>query len=108
MASVNPTSKPNPIPVRYRRITPAPIVRGAVKALEFYTEVFQATERTRFPGHGETVAHAEIEVGDSVVIVEDESPYLGTKAPSATSSTVRRPPGQLPHSVPRPDTWETS
>jgi hypothetical protein len=39
MASVNPTSKPNTIPERYRRITPAPIVRGAVKALEFYAEV---------------------------------------------------------------------
>jgi PhnB protein len=74
-------SSVNPIPDRYRRITPALIVREGVKALEFYAEVFQATERTRFPGPGGTIAHAEIEVADSVVIVEDESPYLGTKAP---------------------------
>ncbi len=76
-------SSVNPIPDRYRRITPALIVREGVKALEFYAEVFQATERTRFPGPGGTIAHAEIEVGDSVVIVEGESAYLGTKAPPA-------------------------
>jgi hypothetical protein len=55
-------SSVNPIPDRYRRITPALIVREGVKALEFYAEVFQATERTRFPGPGGTIAHAEIEV----------------------------------------------
>jgi PhnB protein len=76
-------SSVNPIPDRYRRITPALIVHEGVKALEFYAEVFQATERTRFPGPGGTIAHAEIEVGDSVVIVEGESAYLGTKAPPA-------------------------
>jgi PhnB protein len=86
MTPATPTSKPKPIPDRYRRITPALIVRGGVQALEFYAEVFQATERMRFPGPGETIAHAEIEIGDSVVIVEEESPYMGTKAP---------PPGGL-------------
>jgi PhnB protein len=76
-------SKPNPIPDRYRRITPALVVDGAAKALEFYAEVFQAKERMRFDGPGGTIAHAEIEIGDSVVIVEDASPYLQTKAPPA-------------------------
>jgi PhnB protein len=76
-----PTSKPKPIPDRYRRVTPALVMQDAVKALEFYADVFQATERLRVPGPGETIAHAEIEIGDSVVIVEDESPYMGTKAP---------------------------
>jgi PhnB protein len=77
------SSKPNPIPSRYRRITPALVVRGGAKALEFYAEVFQAKERMRFEGPGGTIAHAEIEIGDSVVIVEDESPYMGTTAPPA-------------------------
>jgi PhnB protein len=72
---------PNPIPARYRRITPALVVKGGDEALRFYAEVFGATERMRFPGPGGTIAHAEIEIGDSVVIVEDESPYLGTAAP---------------------------
>jgi len=74
-------SKPNPIPESYHRVTPCLVVRGGGKALEFYAEVFGATERMRFPGPGGTVAHAELQIGDSVVIVEDESPYRGTKAP---------------------------
>jgi PhnB protein len=78
---VAPTAKPNPIPDRYRRVTPALIVNGGAKALEFYAQVFGATERMRFPGPDGTVAHAEIEIGDSVLIVEEASPYMGTKAP---------------------------
>lgn len=74
-------SKPNPIPDSYRRVTPCLVVQGAAKAIDFYTDVFGATERMRFPGPGGSVAHAEIQIGDSVVIVEDESPYLETKAP---------------------------
>jgi PhnB protein len=74
-------TKPNPIPESYRRITPALIVRGGAKAIDFYSEVFGATERMRYPGPGDTITHAEIEIGDSVVIVEDEFPERGTKAP---------------------------
>ena len=73
--------KPDPIPARYRRVTPCLIVRGGDEALEFYAAVFGATERMRFPGPDGGVAHAEIEIGDSVVIVEEESPYRGTQAP---------------------------
>ena len=75
------TTKPNPIPDSYRRITPCLIVQGGDKALKFYAEVFEATERMRFPHPNGTIAHAEIEIGDSVVIVEEESPERGTKAP---------------------------
>ena len=74
-------TKPDPIPDSYRRVTPCLTVRGGAKALEFYAEVFQATERMRFPGPDGSVAHAEIQIGDSVVIIEDESPERGTKAP---------------------------
>ncbi|MFF3242873.1 VOC family protein [Streptomyces sp. NPDC002870] len=72
-----------PIPDAYRRVTPCLVVQGAAKALEFYGEVFGATVRLRFPGPGGTVVHSEIEIGDSVVIVEDPSPYTGTEAPPA-------------------------
>ncbi|MFJ7073750.1 VOC family protein [Streptomyces sp. NPDC098781] len=78
------TPAPKPVPDTYRRVTPCLVVQGAAKALEFYREVFGATERLRFPGPGGTVAHAEIEIGDSVVIVEDPSPMLGTEAPPAS------------------------
>ena len=79
-------SKPKPIPDRYRRVTPALVVDGGVEALKFYVDVFGATERMRTPGPGGTIAHAEIQIGDSIVIVEDASPTMGTKAP---------PPGGL-------------
>lgn len=77
------TPKPNPIPDTYPRVTPCLVVQGAAKALEFYAAVFGATERMRFPGPGGTVAHAEIQIGDSVVIVEDEDTSRGTSGPPA-------------------------
>ena len=77
------SAKPSPIPDSYRRVTPCLTVHGAAKALEFYAAVFGAAERMRFPGPGGTIAHAEIQIGDSVVIVEDEDPQRGTKAPPA-------------------------
>jgi PhnB protein len=83
------SAKPSPIPDSYRRVTPCLTVQGAAKALEFYAAVFGASERMRFPGPEGTIAHAEIQIGDSVVIVEDEDPQRGTKAP---------PPGGLPGS----------
>lgn len=86
---MTPAATPSPIPDSYRRVTPSLTVAGAVKALEFYGAVFGATERMRFPGPDGTIAHAEIQIGDSVVIVEDEGPQRGTKAP---------PPGGLPGS----------
>ncbi|RIQ20288.1 VOC family protein [Jiangella rhizosphaerae] len=70
-----------PIPDTYRRITPCLVVRGAAEALEFYADVFGATERMRFPGPDGSVAHAEIVIGDSVLIVEDASPVMGTEPP---------------------------
>lgn len=79
-------SRPKPIPDTYRRVTPCLVVRGAAKAMEFYSAVFGAEERMRFPGADGGIAHAEIEIGDAVVIVEDESPYMRTTAP---------PPGGL-------------
>ena len=81
------SARPNPIPDSYRRVTPCLTVRGAGKALEFYAAVFGATERMRFQGPDGTIVHAEIQIGDSVVMVEDENPQRGTQAP---------PPGGLP------------
>jgi len=73
--------KPSPIPDSYRRVTPCLTVQGAAKALAFYAAVFGATERMRFPGPGGTIRHAEVQIGDSVVMIEDEDPQRGTKAP---------------------------
>jgi PhnB protein len=77
------TAKPNPVPTHYRRVTPCLVMRGAAKALDFYSDVFGATVRMRMDGPGGSIAHSEIEIGDSVVIVEDEDPQRGTTAPPA-------------------------
>lgn len=76
-------AKPGPVPDSYRRVTPCLVVRGAAKAMDFYAQVFGAAERARIPGPGGTIVHAEIQIGDSVVIVEDEDPVRGTTAPPA-------------------------
>jgi PhnB protein len=73
----------NPIPENYRRINACLIVNGAAKAIEFYSEVFGATERSRFPGPGDTISHSELELGDSVLMVEDAAEMMGTQAPPA-------------------------
>jgi PhnB protein len=80
-------AKPGPVPGNYRRVTPCLVVQGAAKALDFYADVFGAAERVRIPGPGGNVVHAEIEIGDAVVIVEDPDPQRGTAAP---------PPGGVP------------
>jgi len=71
----------NPIPSNYRRITPGLAVEGAADAIAFYVEVFGAVERMRTPGPDGSIAHAEIQIGDSVLMVDDASPMMGTKAP---------------------------
>jgi PhnB protein len=76
-------AKPSPIPDGYRRVTPCLIVQGAAQALDFYADVFGAAERMRMPGPGGTIAHAEIEIGDAVVMVEDADSQRGTAAPPA-------------------------
>jgi PhnB protein len=77
-------AKPSRIPDTYRRVTPCLVVQGAAKALDFYAQVFGAPERMRFPGPGGTIAHAEILIGDSVVIIEDGDTKRGTAAPPAS------------------------
>lgn len=74
-------AEPSPIPDTFRRVTPCLVVHGAARALDFYAQVFGALERMRLPGPGGTIAHAEIQIGDSVVILEDEDAQRGTAAP---------------------------
>lgn len=63
-----------PIPDGYHSVTPYLIVRGAAQAIEFYKKSFGATELMRFPGPNGTIAHAEIKIGDSPVMLADEGP----------------------------------
>ena len=61
-----------PIPDGYHSVTPYLIIKGAAQAIEFYKKAFGATELMRFPGPNNTIAHAEIKIGDSPVMLADE------------------------------------
>lgn len=71
-------------PPGYHSVTPYLIVRGAAKALEFYARAFGAKEKLRLP-MGELVGHAEILIGDSHVMLADETPeHRGPQALGGT------------------------
>ena len=72
-----------PIPEGYHNVTPYLIVDGAAKAIEFYTKVFGATENMRMPSPGGKVGHAELTLGDSMIMLADEHPEIGARAPHA-------------------------
>lgn len=72
-----------PIPDGYHAVTPYLIVAGAARAIDFYRAAFGATERMRMEGPGGTVGHAELQIGDSVVMLADEVPAMGHKGPKA-------------------------
>jgi PhnB protein len=72
-----------PIPDGYPRVTPYLIVDGAVAAIDFYSKVFGATERMRMPSPGDRIGHAELEIGDSIIMLADEHPEMGIRGPKA-------------------------
>jgi PhnB protein len=70
-----------PIPDGYHTVTPYLIIKGAAAALDFYKKAFGAVELMRMPGPDGSVAHAEIRIGDSPVMLGDEMPQMGYKGP---------------------------
>jgi len=76
-----------PIPDGYGSVTPYLIIQGAADAIEFYKKVFGATERLRLPRPDGQVAHAEIEIGDSAIMLADECPERGAKSPQTIGGT---------------------
>ncbi len=76
------------IPAGYHTITPYITIRGAAKALEFYKAAFGATEIMRFAAPDGTVAHAEIEIGGSRVMLGDEMPAFGNRGPESLGGTT--------------------
>jgi PhnB protein len=84
-------SEVKPIPDGYPRVTPYLAVDGASEAIDFYTKVLGARERMRMPGPDGKIGHAELELGDSVIMLADEAPdigHLGPKAHGGTSVTI--------------------
>jgi PhnB protein len=80
-----------PIPDGYPRITPSLIIDGAGAAIDFYADVLGTTVRMRMDGPDKRVGHAELQLGDSVIMLADEYPdmgYLGPKAVGGTPVTI--------------------
>ncbi|SRR5712692_3828028 len=82
---MSPTVKP--IPDGYPTVTPYLFTDGASAAIEFYTTVFGATERMRMAGPDGKVGHAELAIGDSVIMLADEHPELGVLGPKTIGGT---------------------
>jgi len=76
-----------PIPEGYPRVTPYLIVDGASAAIDFYTSVLGATERMRMSAPDDRVGHAELEIGDSVIMLADESPEMDARSPRTVGGT---------------------
>jgi len=75
------------IPTGYAGITPYLIIRDAARAIEFYKKAFGATELMRFPGPDGKIGHAEIKIGEGVVMLADEAPAMGHKSPQTLGGT---------------------
>ena len=71
---------PKAIPDGYHSLTPYLALRDAAKAIEFYKAALGATEVYRLPMPGGKIGHAELQVGNSRLMVSDEMPEWGNKS----------------------------
>lgn len=68
------------IPEGYHTLTPGFTVKDASAAIEFYKEALGATEKMRMPGPDGRILHAELQIGDSLLMISDEYPEMGAKS----------------------------
>jgi PhnB protein len=69
-----------PIPDGYHSVTPYLIVDGGAAAVAFYQQAFEAKVRMRLPRPDGRISHAELRIGDSLVMLADEAPQMGARA----------------------------
>jgi PhnB protein len=70
-----------PVPEGFHSVTPYLFVRSAASAIDFYKNIFGATEIMRMPGANGKIMHAELRIGDSIVMLADENPQTGVMSP---------------------------
>jgi PhnB protein len=75
------------IPEGYPQLTPYLCVDGAKDAMEFYAKVLGAEERMHMPGPDGKIGHAELEVGQSLIMLSDPFPEGGVRDPKAIGGT---------------------
>ncbi len=79
----------SPVPQGYHTATPYLILNDSNAAIDFYKKAFGAVETFRMNGpDGKSVTHAEIKIGDSMIMLGDESPMSGGKSPKTTGTTT--------------------
>jgi PhnB protein len=76
------------IPEGFHSITPAIVCKGAARAIEYYKEVFRAKEKLRMPGPGGVIMHAELSIGDSVLMLSDEFPGMTSAPPADAPNSI--------------------
>jgi PhnB protein len=76
-----------PIPEGHHTVTPYLAVDGAARAIEFYERAFGAKERVRMPMPDGTIGHAELEIGDSLVMLSDPFPQSNVRPPKELGGT---------------------
>ena len=79
--------KVSPVPKGYHTVTPYLVLKNTGDALAFYTKALGAKEIMRMPGPDGRIAHAEIQIGDSRIMLGDETPERGTHAPESVGGT---------------------
>jgi PhnB protein len=77
-----------PIPDGYHTATPYLIVDGAAQAIEFYKQAFGATVSLRLDMPDGRVGHAEVKIGDSIIMLADEFPEIGAKSPKSIGGSA--------------------
>ena len=76
------------IPDGYHSLTPYLVCKGAAKAIEFYTKAFGAQETVRMPGPNGSIAHAEVQIGNSMLMLSDENKERGALSPDSIGGTA--------------------
>jgi PhnB protein len=76
-----------PIPEGYHTLSPYLAVDDAARAIEYYAKAFGAKELVRMDGPGGTIGHAELEVGDSRIMLSDPFPQASTRPPKDLGGT---------------------
>ena len=77
-----------PKPEGYHTATPYLTIRDAGRAIDFYRQAFGATELMRMPGPGGKIMHAEIRIGDSIVMISDENLEMDAPSPEKLGGTA--------------------
>jgi PhnB protein len=77
-----------PVPEGYHTVSPYLVIRDAAKAIEFYKQAFGARERYRMPGPDGRLMHAELEIGDSILMLSEEFPEMGAPSPQTLNGTT--------------------